>query len=227
MRPSNRLRVSRSERQLIQDASHALRNLITVCRWQLELLGDDPEQRREAIALVREELERMERILDDLGILAEAEEPDFLHPEHIDLELFAHELVADASVIAERDWRLDRAEGSMLGDGHRLSEAVMELAHNAVQHTDRQDVVAIGACLDDDEARFWVRDTGRGFSVADQERILRFARGTGAHPRYRGGGLGFAVVSVIAEAHGGYVELESSLGEGSTFTIVVPARVEP
>jgi signal transduction histidine kinase len=168
----------------------------------------------------------MERILDDLGVLAEAEEPDFLHPEHIDLELFAHELVAEASAIAERDWWLEQAEGSMLGDGHRLSEAVMKLVHTAVQHTDPQDVVAIGACLDDDEARFWVRDTGRGISVADQERILRFARGTGAHSRDRGGGLGLAVVSVIVEAHGGHVELDSRLGEGSTFTIVIPARVE-
>ena len=211
---------------MIKDASHALRNPITVCRWQLELLGDEREERREAIALVREELERIERVLDDLGVLVEAEEPDFLRPEHIDLELFAHELVAEASAMAERDWRLDRAEGSMLGDGHLLSEAVMKLAHTAVQHTDRQDVIAIGACLDDDEARVWVRDTGPGISVADRERILRFARGTGGPPRYRGGGLGLAVVSVIAEAHGGHVELESRLGEGSTFTIVIPARVE-
>jgi two-component system, OmpR family, sensor kinase len=226
MRSSSRQKASASERQLIKDASHALRNPITVCRWQLELLGDEPEERREAIALVREELERMERVLDDLGVLVEAEEPDFLRREHIDLELFAHELVAEASAIAEREWRLDRAEGSTLGDGHRLREAVMNLAHNAVQHTDRQDVVAIGACLDDDEARFWVRDTGPGISAADQERILRFAHGTGAHPRYRGGGLGLAVVNVIAEAHGGHAELESRLGEGSTFTIVIPARVE-
>jgi two-component system, OmpR family, sensor kinase len=208
---------------LIQDASHALRNPLTVCRWQLELLGDEPDERREAIALVSEELDRIERILDDLGVLVEAEEPDFLRREHIDLELFAHELLAEASAIAERDWRLDRAEGSMLGDGHRLSEAVIKLAHNAVKHTDRQDVVAIGACVGDDEARLWVRDTGRGISVADQARILeRFTRGTGAHRRYRGGGLGLAVVSVIAEAHGGHIALESLLGEGSTFTIVVP-----
>jgi two-component system, OmpR family, sensor kinase len=71
--------------------------------------------------------------------------------------------------------------------------------------------------------RIWVRDTGTGIAVGDQERIFqRFTRGSGAHLRYRGGGLGLAIVKAIAEAHGGHVELQSRLGEGSTFTIVLP-----
>jgi two-component system, OmpR family, sensor kinase len=217
--------VLRSERRLIQDASHALRNPLTVCRWQLELLRDDPEEGRETIALVRDELERIERMVDDLALLVDAEEPGFLRREQIDLELLGHELVAQASAIAKRDWKLDRAEGTMLADRHRITEAVMKLAHNALQHTEGQDTVAIGACVSDDEARLWVRDKGSGISVDDQARILnRFTRGTGAHRRYRGGGLGLAVVSVIAEAHGGRVELQSRVGEGSTFTIVVPVE---
>jgi two-component system OmpR family sensor kinase len=99
----------------------------------------------------------------------------------------------------------------------------MNLAHNAVQHTDPVDTIALGASLAGEEARLWVRDTGTGIAVADQERIFdRFARGTGAQRRYRGGGLGLAIVRAIAEAHGGRVELESRLGEGSMFTVVVP-----
>jgi two-component system OmpR family sensor kinase len=222
---SRREEVSENERQLLRDASHALRNPLTVCRWQLELLAEDPEERRETVALVREELERMERLLDDLGVLIEADESDFLEWTRVDLELFVHELVATASAIAERDWSLDRAKGAVLGDPHRLGEAVMKLVENAVQHTEREDVVAIGAERSDDEARLWVRDTGSGISADDQARILEsFTRGTGAHRRYRGGGLGLAVVAAIAEAHGGRIELESQAGEGSTFTIVVPAR---
>jgi two-component system, OmpR family, sensor kinase len=221
---SRREGVSESERQLLRDASHALRNPLTVCRWQLELLADDPEERRETVALVRGELERMERLLDDLGVLVEADEPDFLEWADVDLELFAHEQVATASVVAERDWGLDRAKGRIRGDVHRLGEAVMKLVENAVEHTEREDVIAIGAERTDDEARIWVRDTGSGISPEDQVRILdSFTRGTGAHRRYRGGGLGLAVVSAIAEAHGGRIELESRVGEGSTFTIVVPA----
>jgi signal transduction histidine kinase len=99
----------------------------------------------------------------------------------------------------------------------------MNLAHNAVQHTLPDETVAIGTSLSEEELRLWVRDTGTGISVSDQARIFnRFTRGTGAHLRYRGGGLGLAIVKAIAEAHGGRVDLESRLGEGSTFTIILP-----
>jgi signal transduction histidine kinase len=99
----------------------------------------------------------------------------------------------------------------------------MNLAHNAAKHTVADDTVAIGSAASDGEARLWVRDTGRGIALSDQERIFdRFSRGRDAHRRYRGGGLGLAIVKAIAEAHGGRVELESRLGQGSTFTIVLP-----
>jgi two-component system, OmpR family, sensor kinase len=71
--------------------------------------------------------------------------------------------------------------------------------------------------------RLWVRDTGSGIPMPDQARIFdRFARGTGSHSRYPGSGLGLAIVKAVAEAHGGRVNVKSRLGEGSTFTIVVP-----
>src|SRR5688500_2930510 len=66
------------ERHLIRYASHALLSPLTACRWQLELLDGDPEERREVIAVVTGELRRMETILLDLGVLTDAGEPDFL-----------------------------------------------------------------------------------------------------------------------------------------------------
>src|SRR5688572_27705522 len=93
----------RAARQFAEDASHALRNGLTACRGHLELLGDGPEERRETVALVVEELKRIERIVDDLHLLAQAEQPDFLRLERIDLTLLAHELVAKASMLAARD----------------------------------------------------------------------------------------------------------------------------
>jgi signal transduction histidine kinase len=69
-----------------------------------------------------------------------------------------------------------------------------------------------------------VRDTGKGITPADQERIFqRFVRANDGH-RLQGTGLGLAIVKAIAEAHGGWVELISQLGIGSTFTIVIPAE---
>jgi two-component system, OmpR family, sensor kinase len=217
--------VFRSQRQFTQDASHELRDPLTICRGHLELLGDDPEERRETVALVLDEIDRMARIVDDLQLLAEAEQPDFLRPERVDLGLFAHELVTKASALAPRHWQLDQTadEVTVVADRHRLTEAVMNLAHNAAKHTVADDTIAIGTSASDGEARLWVRDSGRGIPLSDQQRIFeRFSRGRDAHRRYRGGGLGLAIVKAIAEAHGGRVELESHLGQGSTFTIVLP-----
>jgi two-component system OmpR family sensor kinase len=214
----------RSQRAFIQDTSHELRDPLTICRGHLELLGDDPEERRRTVSLVLDELDRMARIVDDLQLLADAEQPDFLRPEWIDLDSFTRELLAKASALAPRDWQLDQsAEGLFVADRHGLTEAMMNLAHNAVQHTEEGAGVAVGASMSEDEVRLWVRDTGGGIPLSDQRRIFdRFTRGRDAHRRYRGGGLGLAIVKALAEAHGGRVELQSRLGVGSTFTIVIP-----
>jgi signal transduction histidine kinase len=101
---------------------------------------------------------------------------------------------------------------------------VLNLAHNAVNHTEPDDTIALGTELSPSELRVWVRDTGTGVSLFDQTRIFdRFTRGRTARRRYRGSGLGLAIVKAIAEAHGGRVELDSLPGQGSTFTIVIPA----
>ena len=216
--------VFRGQRDFVQDASHELRDPLTICRGHLELLGDNPEERQRTVALVLDELDRMGRIVDDLQLLSEAEQPDFLRPEWIDLRIFTQELITKAGGLGPHRWVLDQStEGPFLADRHRLTEAAMNLAHNAIQHATPDDTVAIGTASSGDEIRLWVRDTGAGIAVADQTAIFaRFTRGTGAHRRYRGSGLGLAIVKAIAEAHGGRVELESRLGEGSTFTIVLP-----
>ena len=217
-------RVFRGQREFVQDASHELRDPLTIVRGHLELMGDDPVEQRQTISLVIDELDRMSRMVDDLQLLAEAEQPDFVQREPLDLALIAHELVAKASALAPRSWMLDHAAGgTVLADRHRLTEAVMNLAHNAVQHTGADDTIAIGTALTHEEALIWVRDTGTGVPLSEQERIFdRFTRGREASRRYRGGGLGLANVKAIAEAHDGRVELESRLNEGSTFTIIIP-----
>jgi two-component system, OmpR family, sensor kinase len=216
--------VFRSQRAFVQDASHELRDPLTIVRGHLELMSGDPEEQRRTIAIATDEIDRMGRIVDDIQLLSDAEQPDFLRPEWVDIDVLAHELIAKASALAPRKWEMDQiADGTFFADRHRLTEAVMNLAHNAVQHTTERDTVAIGTALGEDTASLWVRDTGHGVTVSDQTRIFeRFTRGKDAHRRYRGGGLGLAIVKAIAQAHGGQVLLESRLGEGSTFTIVVP-----
>jgi two-component system, OmpR family, sensor kinase len=220
--------IMQNQEGFVQDASHKLRDLITICRGHLELVGDDPEEGRQMIALVMDELDRMGRMVDAIQVLAEARQPDFLRPDWIDLDVFTHEVTAKASELAPRRWMLDHAaEGSVMADRYRITEAVMNLARNAVQHTLESDAIAIGSSLNENEWRIWVRDTGSGIEGSDQSRIFdRFARGVDAHRRYPGGGLGLTVVKTIIKAHGGRVELESRLGEGSVFMMIIPRATE-
>ena len=216
--------VFRDQRDFVAAAGHELRDPLTICRGHLELLGDDPEDRERTKALVIDELQRMARIVDDLQVLADAEQPDFVRRERVDLRELTEELGTKVGALGRRRWQLDAAaEGTVLADRQRLTEAVVNLAHNAVQHTGERDTIAIGSARQNGDVRLWVRDTGCGVAVADRDWIFnRFARGEDAHLRYRGGGLGLAIVSAIAAAHGGRVELASRPGHGSRFTLVLP-----
>ncbi len=214
-------------RQFLDDAGHELRTPITVIYGHLELLdaGPDPQERAETIALVLDELDRMARIVDDLLLLAKAEQPDFLDPRPVDVATLTAELRIKAAALAERDWRLDEVgEGVIVADRHRLTQAVLQLAHNATQHTEQGMLITLGSRLQNGEARFWVRDSGPGVPPQDQARIFeRFVRGSNGRRRSHGAGLGLSIVRAIAEAHHGRVEVDSS-GQGATFTIVVPAE---
>lgn len=216
----------RSQRIFVQDASHELRDPLTICRGHLELLTDDPADQRATVALVLDELNRIGRIVDDLQVLADADQPDFVRRAPVDFGELTVGLLTKASALGPRRWHLDEVgDGVILADRYRLTEAVLNLAHNAVNHTRGDEVVAVGSSRTDTEWRIWVRDTGTGIAEEDRQRIFeRFARGADSRRAYQGAGLGLAIVALIAQAHGGRVELVSTPGEGSTFTIVVPLR---
>lgn len=212
-----------SQRDFINDASHELRTPITIVRGHLELISNDPQERRETIDLIADELDRMTRFVDDLLILAKAEQPKFLCLETVDVGSLTEEIYTKARTLAVRNWRLDsKGSGSIVADRQRLTQAIVNLAQNATQHTRPGDVIALGSIVRNGKARFWVSDTGEGIAYSDQKRIFkRFARGVNGR-RSEGAGLGLAIVQAIATAHGGQVELSSQPGVGSTFTLIIP-----
>jgi len=212
-----------SQRRFVDDAGHELRTPLTIVRGHLELLGDDPEEQRETIALVTDELERMGRIVDDLLLLAKHDQPDFLDFSAVDLGELTDELAAKASALDEREWLVEaRGRGVIIADRQRLTQAVTQLAENAARYSDSAEPITIGSSLEHGEARIWVRDRGPGVPAAERAAIFeRFQRGVGRR-RSEGSGLGLAIVRTIAEAHHGRVELDSAFGVGSVFTIVLP-----
>lgn len=213
-----------AQRQFLDDAGHELRTPITVVRGHLELMGDDPEERRQTLALVDDELRRMSRLVDDLIVLARSERPDFLRPEPTDLADLVVETFAKATALGERRWLIDQTpEGVAVLDGQRLTQALLQLAANAVAHTQPGDTVALGGAVKGQRLELWVRDGGVGIEPADQAGIFeRFARGRDAAGNGRGSGLGLAIVAGIVAAHGGTASVASEPGRGSVFTLDLP-----
>jgi signal transduction histidine kinase len=213
-----------SQRNFINDAGHELRTPITIIRGHLELLTDDFQEQQETLELVIDELDRMSRFVNDMILLAKAEQSHFLQLESIDISPFMAELFAKVQALADRNWRLrSQGEGHLVGDPQRLTGAMMNLVQNAVQHTQPGDLIELGHLITKQEVRLWVRDSGLGINPSDQQRIFeRFARAAHSYRRSDGAGLGLAIVRVIVEAHGGRVMLSSRVGAGSTFTIILP-----
>jgi signal transduction histidine kinase len=214
-----------SQRDFISDAGHELRTPITIIRGHLELMGEDPDDQRETIALVTDELDRMARYVGDLLMLAKAERPDFLHREPIDVADLTQRLFAKAQAFDPSRFRLAATgSGTAVADPDRLTQAVMNLADNAVRHADGDGEILLGSALSDGHARFWVHNSGPGIPASEHARLFdRFARGD-ASARRDGTGLGLAIVAAIARSHGGKVELKSNAHDGTTFTIVIPTK---
>jgi two-component system OmpR family sensor kinase len=214
-----------TQRQFLDDAGHELRTPITIVRGHLELLdGADPAEVDETKALVLDELDRMARMVDDLVTLAKAERPDFLRQMAVNVGMLVDDVFDKARALGERRWRIEaRADAIVLADPQRLTQALVQLAHNAVTLTGEEDTVAFGSAIDlTGTVRLWVRDTGPGVAPDDADRIFeRFQRGAG-NRRAEGSGLGLAIVRAIAEAHGGRVALQSRPGRGATFILALP-----
>jgi len=125
--------------------------------------------------------------------------------------------------LRDRMWMLDAATPALVSlDAQRITQALLQLAHNAMQHTEDGDEIGIGSHVVGSRLELWVRDTGPG--VPDVMRANLFDRFAQAEPGHDGFGLGLSIVSAIAEAHGGRAELdEARPGRvGASFRLVIP-----
>ena len=213
-----------SQQRFLKDVSHELRTPITVIGGHLEILNYRPQEQTETIALVMDELDRMSRLVNDLLLLAKAERLDFLRCKPEELDWFTEEVYLKARTLANRNWCLEsKGLSPIVVDRQRLTQAIMNLVENAVRHTKDGDKITIGSCVRDSHVYFWVKDNGEGIALEDRKRIFeRFVRATNRDCQFEGTGLGLSIVQAIVQAHGGSINLESDVGNGSSFTIVIP-----
>ncbi|UOY03606.1 sensor histidine kinase [Blastococcus sp. PRF04-17] len=219
-----------AQRRFLDDAGHELRTPITIVRGHLEVLDpSDPRDVRETVALVDDELDRMNRIVSDLLLLARAEQPQFVRPQPVDAEALTSEIFDKVRRLGDRSWVLETsARVDALLDPQRVTQALVALADNAVRYTGPGDRISVGSQLAGGELRFWISDTGPGIPADERQRVFeRFARGTAGARRSDGAGLGLSIVQAIATAHGGSAVLDSVPGRGTTVSLVVPARLAP
>ncbi|WP_260334088.1 sensor histidine kinase [Streptomyces beigongshangae] len=238
-----------AQREFVDDAGHELRTPITIVRGHLELMGDDPAEREETVRLVTDELDRMSRIVEDLLLLAKAERPDFVTPEPVQLAELTADVFVKARTLGDRRWELaEVAEGGARLDPQRITQAMVQLAQNAVQHTVPGQTIRIGSrvlgpsgagpsgsgpsgsgpsvsgpSVSGARVELYVSDSGPGVQPQDTEVIFeRFRRGTARRgTRGSGAGLGLSIVRAIAEGHrGGRVLLRETEGGGATFALL-------
>jgi two-component system, OmpR family, sensor kinase len=213
------------QREFLDDAGHELKTPLTVLRGHLELLdSDNPDDVAETRLLLLDETDRMSRLVGDLILLAKSDRPDFLQTAPLDLGGLTLDLVAKARGLGDRDWVLDAsAEVKIVADQQRLTQAVLQLADNAVKHTHDGDTIAIGSSATADEVRLWVRDTGPGVPPADRALIFeRFGR-SAVPPGDEGFGLGLSIVGAVVRAHGGTVSVEDATPPGALFVVTLPS----
>jgi signal transduction histidine kinase len=218
------------QRRLLDDVGHELRTPLTVIHGHLELM--DPEVADEAAAtreLALEEVTRMTGLVEDLLLLARAERGDLVAPVAVDVGRLTDETFEKARVLGDRRWFLDAlADVEVMLDPGRITQAWLQLAANAVRYSPAGSRVGLGSEVRDGHLWMWVADEGVGIAAEDRELVLsRFGRAGNGHGATEGAGLGLAIVDEIARAHGGRVDIDSTLGSGSTIALVVPVVPPP
>ena len=215
-------------RSFLADVSHELRTPLTSIRGYAELLRKDAlgdaETRDRALSRIEKEAARMGSLVGDLAVLARQGEGPEPVRYRVDLAAVAAEAVADARTIdATRSIELSApTEVPVSGDDARLEQMVHNLLGNALAHTPRGTPVEVGVAVRGEQAVLEVRDRGPGMSP-DQARHAfdRFYRGNG--DRLDGGsGLGLFIVATLAHSFGGSASVDTEMGRGSTFQVVLP-----
>ncbi len=224
-------------RQFTSDVSHELRTPLSILMGELELAlrsKRTPEEYERILSTALEEVVRLSKLVQNLLELSRAESGQInLETQLLDLSQLLQDIAEDAEILAEmKSIRVHTAIEAplwMKGDKHRLYQAFLNLVDNAVKYTPEGQEIAIRAMRRNGQIVVEIEDTGIG--IPEQEIPLifrRFYRVDKARSRkIQGQGLGLAIVQWIVHSHNGSIQVESSVGKGSCFRIVLPATAPP
>ena len=226
------------QRRFVADASHELRTPVAAIRSMTDvvLAQSGPVVSEEYVNVLRDvnaEADRLGHLISDLLALARTDENQvLLERELVRLDLLAADVAATTEPLAaERGITIEvlaQQPVTVLGDEVRLIQVIMNLIDNAVTYTNTGGKVTLEVVVKYNNAYLMVRDTGIGIAKEHLDHIFeRFYRVDPARSRAAGGtGLGLAITEWIVRAHGGRITVESEVGQGTTFTIVLPIAAQ-
>jgi two-component system phosphate regulon sensor histidine kinase PhoR len=228
--------LERMRSDFVANASHELRTPLTVIAGYLDALAEDdelPDTWVGPVAELREQSERMASLIDDMLELSRLESCDVTSMEKaVDITAILTSLRKEALVLDEHPETIDldiKSTAKLLGEEAEVQSIVANLVFNAVRYTPADGRVGIRWQVDDHGGHLTVEDTGVGIAPDDIPRLTeRFFRADSGRDRRRGGtGLGLAIVKHALKRHDGELEINSRLGEGTTFIChFPPARIE-
>ncbi len=219
-------------RQFITDASHELRTPLAVLRAEVELglkAGPNPSRCQEVLLSCAGEIERLSRLVDTLLLLSNADaEKAALDFKPLNLTRVIEEMAEQARILAE-DKGLEFKVGpeqdvAVLANGMRLRQLLLNLIGNSVKFTPPGGRITLSCRPVDGQGEFVVSDTGIGIEPKDMPHIFDpFYCANRDGSRAGGGyGLGLSICKWIVESHGGTIEVASTPGKGSAFTVRLP-----
>lgn len=208
-----------AQRAFATNASHELRTPLAILKSDTEMLSratrPSNEFVHEIVVSNLEEIERMERIVEDLLALARSEQAVSHLEERVDIAAIARHIVKKLGHIAqERDVHLSYKGVSSLSirGGSDIDRVLMNIVQNSLDHTKKDDSIIVSAQKDKEGARITITDTGSGIDSKDLPHVFeRFYKGEAG----RGSGLGLSLVKEIVERYGGTVSLASEIGKGT------------
>lgn len=226
-------RIEDAQRRFVADASHELRTPIAALKGMLELLDDGakdvPEVRDDFISTMQNEVERLGRLVADMLTLAQLDAGSLrltLNPEPaVALIASVTRVMQGLADPAGVTLSMEADDGlCVLADRDRIVQVLLSLTDNAVKHSSAGGTVHLAASATASGVRFAVADDGPGIAPDELPRVFeRFYQVDAARTSGSGTGLGLAIAKEIIEAHGATIEASSALGEGTTFSFVLPA----
>jgi heavy metal sensor kinase len=222
----------RQIRQFSADASHELQTPLTILKGELEVAlraPRSPEEYRRVLASALEESERIALLVEGLLLLSRADAGVLrMDRQPVDLAELVMEVGESAQVLANTHGVTlelkPAARVTIQGDRDHLRRLILNLVDNGIKYTPVGGLLTVTLQRDGEWAALHVVDNGIGLTPAEQEHIFqRFYRAPEALSCSKeGSGLGLCIARSIAEAHGGRIEVQSAVGRGSTFTLLIP-----